>query len=203
MGVYYWFRMHRYPSLLLLYRWFKKVSKSTGVNIWDAVILYELVRENKPKYILEFGTGASTAYMALALKDNEKEKYGSGGTIVSIESEKSFFDHQQQIFPGELRSYVEFVHSPVGTKEFDGELGFVYGDVPVRPYDLIWVDGPALTDSVPFSGDVVEVLPICPRQVRVLFDGRDLTAQRTLKMIGDKFLLKKYPFLHMSEIVAR
>ena len=203
VAAYYWIRMHKYPSLLSLHRQFKRISNSTGVSIGDAVILYEAVRKDKPKHILEFGTGASTAYMALALMENEKENKRCVGTVVSVESEESFFTHQQRIFPKELQPYVDFVFSPVKRQEFDGQIGFVYESVPRHPYDLVWVDGPALTDSIRFSGDVIQLLPSCSRRVRVLFDGRDVTAETVFKCAGENFVLKKYPLLHMSEMVAK
>jgi hypothetical protein len=204
VAIYYWIRMHRYPALLRLYRRYRRVSKSTGVNVWDCVILYEAVRKEKPRHILEFGTGASTAYMGLALWENYEQNRNCGGMLVSIESEKLFLDHQKEIFPKELHRFVDFVYGPVKTKDFNGQKGFVYENIPKRRYDLIWVDGPALTESIRFSADVVGLLPSCPRSVRVLFDGRDETAEFVSRMIREKYEekyeMRKYWHLHMSEI---
>jgi len=164
------------------------------------VILYESIRRDKPHHVLEFGTGASTAYMALALLENETRAGNKGGMLVSVESEKEFLEHQKEIFPEELKRFVDFVYGPVTTRDFKGRPGFVYKNVPSRPYDLIWVDGPALNETVRFSGDVVDLLPACSPKVRVLFDGRDETAQAVINLIGSAYVMKKYPHLHMTEI---
>jgi predicted O-methyltransferase YrrM len=200
VAIYYWKRMRRYPALVDVYRRYRRLSKSTGVNIWDCVILYEVVRREKPHHILEFGTGASTAYMALALSENYEENHDDGGVLLSIESDRFFLEHQKEIFPKELGRFVDFVYGPVRTMDFEGKKGFVHENVPRRPYDLIWVDGPALTDSIRFSADVVELLSSCSANVKVLFDGRDETAQFVYKMIGPNHYLRKYSHLHMNEI---
>jgi hypothetical protein len=57
-----------------------------------------------------------------------------------------------------------------------------------------------LTDSIRFSADVVELLSSCSANVKVLFDGRDETAQFVYKMIGPNHYLRKYSHLHMNEI---
>lgn len=203
MAAYYWLKMHRYTGLRRLYRRYGSLSKSTGVNIWDAVILYEIIRRDKPRRILEFGTGASTAYMALALRENEDTSPTQSGVIVSVESEREFLEHQKDIFPEELKRFVDFVYGPVTRKDFGDQIGFAYENVPLGVYDLVWVDGPALNDAVRFSGDVVDILPSCSPNVRVLFDGRDETAQAVMKLIGPGYVMKRYPHVHMTEIRAK
>ena len=200
VAIYYWMRIHKYPALLQMYRRYKRGSKSTGVSIWDSVILYEAVRKGKPRHVLEFGTGASTAFIALALMDNYRENHKNIGLLVSIESEQFYLDHQKKIFPEELKHVVEFVYGRVKEKDFNGRKGFIHANVPRRLYDLIWVDGPALTESIRFSADVVDLLPDCSPTVRVLFDGRDETAEFVYNRVRENYIMRKYPFLHMSEI---
>lgn len=203
MAAYYWLKMQRYTELRRLYGRYRAYSRSTGVNIWDAVILYETIRRDKPRRILEFGTGASTAYMALALRQNEMASVNEGGVIVSVESEAEFLDHQKEIFPEDLRRYVEFIYGPVKRKDYEGQTGFVYENVPHGCYDLIWVDGPALNQTIRFSGDVIDLIGSCSQRVRVLFDGRNETADTVIRLIGSGYVMKRYPHVHMSEIRAK
>jgi hypothetical protein len=199
-AVYYSFRIRKFPELRDMYDYYRTTSKTTGVSICDAVVLYETVRKLKPRNVLEFGTGASTAFMALGLKHNYADEQNLKGMLCSLESEKEYMNHQLDIYPAELREFTEFIYSPVGKKVYGGDTGFFYETVPERPYDLIWVDGPALTEDVRFSGDVIDIIHYCPDRVKILFDGRDLTAKKVISMIGNEYAHRHYPVLHMNEI---
>jgi len=51
--------------------------------------LYILIRERKPKHVVEFGSGFSTIAIALALREN-KLKDSISGTLYSVEDNKKF-----------------------------------------------------------------------------------------------------------------
>lgn len=193
-------RLERHPALAQIYQYYRRVSPSTGVQVWDAVMLYEAVRRYRPRHVLEFGTGASTAFLALALQENHVEDASLRGQLVSLESEPYYLASQLEIFPNQLRGFVDFIGTPLITRAYDGETGFAYRDVPRRPYEMIWVDGPALTPEVRFSGDVIDILPHCAPHVRAFFDGRDETARKVHGLVGGGWQLEHFPFLHMWEL---
>lgn len=138
--------------------------------------------------------------MALGLQHNYQENPTKKGKIVSVEGDRSYLEHQLSIYPRELNKFTEFVQSDLGQKNYGGEAGFFFKTVPRHPYDLIWVDGPALTDELPFSGDIIDIVRYCAPHVLIMFDGRDKTALKTLSMIGNQYTYKHYPLLHMSKI---
>lgn len=102
-----------------------------------ATKLYRHCETTAPKIILDVGSGASTAVLALYAA-----RYGA--RVVSLEHDRKW--HQQT---GEvlrrmgLRDHVELVHAPLGTHDgslwYDARLGPFLGDAKI---DLVFVDGP-------------------------------------------------------------
>ncbi len=70
LGAIYTRRLARYGELreLLAQLGPRGGANSTGVSEADSVMLYETVRDRKPRYVLELGAGRSSAGIALALR---------------------------------------------------------------------------------------------------------------------------------------
>lgn len=64
---------------------YKKIHHECGYNSnGDGAILYSMLRELRPKKIIEVGSGYSTVVMALAMRRN-REEYGGEQQIISVE----------------------------------------------------------------------------------------------------------------------
>jgi len=53
-------------------------SSSTGCTFYELWFLYDYVRKNRPKKILELGCGVSTAVICAAVAENKKEATHAG-----------------------------------------------------------------------------------------------------------------------------
>jgi len=135
-------------------------TKSTGVSYSDFWELYNAIRTNKPKHILECGPGASTMVMAYALMENEKE--GFPGKITAMEEMQEYLDMSIELLPDFLKKYVEYHLSPRVDETYEIYRGVRYRDVPQADYDFIFVDGPhhrsLLDDAFCFDFDFIHIL---------------------------------------------
>lgn len=105
--------------------------------------LYGLVKEYKPKRILDLGTGigASAALAALALKDAGVE----GFEIHTIENTEWLIDLAKEITPEELKENVTYHASPaVAWQDPNTPYQYfsTYQELPEGDWDLLIHDGP-------------------------------------------------------------
>lgn len=117
-------------------------TKSTGCQFVDYEALYNYVRQAKPREILECGTGTSTVVLAYALKENDI-KDGIAGRITSMEERQNWFDSANRLMPDELRKYVDLRLSPTVEDGYTIYRGIRYRNVPDRPYEFVFTDGPS------------------------------------------------------------
>lgn len=165
-------------------------SVSTGCDFVDYLFLYQHVRRNKPKYILELGTGASTVVLAYALKEN-----GNGGMVISMEDSEYYLEATKKIFPEELQSAVEFHLSPAVEKTRDFFRGSGYREIPAEDYEFVFVDGPNMlvnTDrpadaEFSFNFDFIEAVEKSRKPVAGLIDTRTTTCFAYHLLFEDKF----------------
>ena len=104
----------------------------------DLWFLYQLVRETKPKIVIEFGSGCSTVIIAQALADN------GVGHITSIDAQDAWAEVTKSSVPDDLEAYCEVVYSPVVEEEFAGIPVFRHSNVPDLRPDFLYLDGPTL-----------------------------------------------------------
>ena len=162
-------------------------SKSTGCQYSDYWELYSFVRKNKPKEILECGTGVSTIVMAYALLENEKEGYN--GRITSVESVKEYYEMAKEILPVHIAPYVDLICSPLIEDYYALFRGVRYKDVPLdRTYDFVYVDGPSYTapsdGTIAFDFDYLHIVKNSDKPVYAIIDKRVSTCYVFQKIFG-------------------
>ena len=139
----YIYRLKKNKGLWLELTQYLVQSQSTGCSYTDYWKLYSFVRKNKPKEILECGTGVSTVVMAYALIENEQDGNGKG-RVTSMESSSQYYDMQMSLIPQHIRPYVELILSDVIEDSFSLFRGVRYEKVPLdRKYDFVYVDDPS------------------------------------------------------------
>ena len=160
-------------------------SSSTGCTFYELWFLYDYVRKNRPKKILELGCGVSTAVICAAVAENKKE--GHACRFVSMEEHPGYLEDLKKLISPALLQHVELVQSPVCVKEFEHYQGCYYRDTPVDDYDFIFVDAP-YGPHVPrkegflfFDADVLELMLNINSKPFVVIDGR----QPTVKSYSD------------------
>ena len=176
----------------------KKLSESVGLSDHEYMRLYRMVRNVKPEYALECGTGKSTFIIAHAMCQN-----GNGKKLVTMEESKEwaakqqsslsyFFDHERakDWFPGDANDLVELVHSEVSAESHRIWDGSCYRKVNDHPYTFVMVDGPQLQDTYFMNMDIINILKISDRSVFAWIDGRWATVAMCRALFGDKVVSK-------------
>lgn len=169
---------------------YDKCSIFTGCSYSDYTVLYNWVRRNKPKEILECGTGISTAVMAYALMENEKED-GEIGRITSMEEDENYYQHARGLMPTALRRHVEFVLSPTVEDVYSIFRGMRYRDTPERPYEFVFIDGPSIKapsdNTMTFDFDLIRIVEKSQNPVSAIIDMRRSTCFVFSHVFGNKF----------------
>ena len=161
-------------------------SDSTGCSYVDYWEIYRHVRRRGARTILECGTGVSTLVLATALLENEREGRGSG-SVTSMEDHEQWLTMSQALLPEELRRFVDFVLSPSIEGTFSLFRGMHYRDVPERPYDFVFVDGPsyrAPDGTMTFDLDLLKVLDRAENPVAAIVDKRVSTCYVLQQVLG-------------------
>lgn len=166
-------------------------SGSTGCNYLDYWELYNAVRRLRPLEILECGTGVSTVLLAIALKENFAQT-GVRGRVTSMEEEPKYFEQARDLFPPAYAEFAELLQSPRVEDQFGMFRGVRYRDVPARPYDFVFVDGPnyiAPSDgAVTFDFDLLHVLRTSERPVSAIVDKRVTTCFVMQRLLGEQMV---------------
>lgn len=128
----------------------------------DLYNLHRLVRERRPRTILEFGVGFSTIVLAHALDMNlrdhpELDKHTGKGTpppphrVWSVDANAAWIENARGKVPMPLRELVTFHHSEVRAIELAGQLCHRYVRLPNIVPDFVYLDGP---DPADVKGEV-------------------------------------------------
>ena len=176
----------------------EKESGSTGTDLSDYVFLHSMIREKKPAYVLECGTGKSTWIIADALKKN-KEEFGVDGKVISMESEEKWYNQAISILPLKLSSFVDIKLSEIDYYSYSVIYGSIYKDIPNYPYDIVFVDGP--NSSIEIEGvrheianlDFIKLVCNSHRKMSAVIDYRI----RTVIAYSILFPPKKVQFLRL------
>lgn len=105
-----------------------------------AATLYDIVRDRRPRTVIELGSGASTIILAAALEQN------GGGRLVSVDQDADYAAQTRAALERHgLSQAAQVVHAPLTETRLDGEIWMWY-DVRNIPsdetIDLLIVDGP-------------------------------------------------------------
>ena len=176
----------------------------TGASYSDYLTLYEQVRAWRPREILECGTGISTVVLAQALLDNAAEEGGMPGRVTSMEDDAEWFQTAGARLPGAVRDVVDLVHSPKVDGFYKCFRGVCYREVPERPYDFVFSDGPDRHSPVNgdklFNLDLINIVARSDRPVRAVVDNHYLTFYVLQKVFGAD--LARYSVSHKLMFVG-
>lgn len=127
------------PDLLRLIEQMTARSSSTGCGYGDYWSLYKNMIQRKPLRVVECGAGISPVVIAYAMRKN-----GGKGSFVSLEQARVYYDNIVDIFPAELRAYVDLVLSEPVEVQIGNVLGVRYQYQSPEPIDFMYIDGPSL-----------------------------------------------------------
>jgi predicted O-methyltransferase YrrM len=139
----------------------------------EAVFLFHLIRRQRPKLILELGSGSSTVLFAAALRAN------GSGRVISVEHDAAHVKHTAALLEqAELSDRVQLVAAPLTDLALNGRT-FQWYDLGSHlktlgeKVDLLFVDGPpGKVQSLSRFPALPMLLPhLSPRAVVVVDDG--------------------------------
>lgn len=144
--------------------------------------IYHTIRKLKPKFVLECGSGISTAIIAKALEENGM------GKLISMDEYEKFGSVVSKI----VGSSVEMHISETVEDVYQGMPGTRYKNLPNYFYDIVFVDGP-VTKTIDL--DAFYVLEKHP-YAKVLIDCR----VATINALRTKYKGGYNPFTNMGRI---
>lgn len=174
-------RLKEYPEL---WRYLSSVvSPSTGCSYSDYWILFSVIRREKPKEILEFGSGISTVVIGHAIKQNGL------GRLTSMEESEHYAAESRKLLPPEMKDFIQVHHSPSIEKRHGLFVGRGYEAIPDRPYDFVFVDGPQYERETSYDVDLLEIVGKSDRPISALVDSRAGSC-----VVYNLFLKRKFYF---------
>ena len=164
-------------------------SDVTGASMSDFLTLYEYVRIHKPTEILEFGTGVSSVVLAHALLENAADGQPLG-RITSMEEDLYWHRKAADNLPDKHREIIDLVHSPKVAGFYKLFRGVRYSEIPDRPYDFVFSDGPERHSPVNndklFDLDLILIVLRSNRPIYAIVDNHYLTFYILQKVFGLK-----------------
>jgi len=121
-------------------------TKSTGTKYSTLYRAVKLIKKNKPRCILESGTGTSTIVLAETVLFLKKQNPSYDCKIVSMESMEEWFQIAKKILPQKYNEIVEIKFGKRKIFEYSIFRGYVHTNIPKLSYDFIFLDGPNYED---------------------------------------------------------
>jgi hypothetical protein len=102
---------------------------------------------NKPKWILESGTGTSTLVLAEAILTIQKTTPSYQCKIISMESIPKWHEMANRLLP---KKYCDIVEIRLGEREkyeYSMFRGYSHSNIPQHHYGFVFLDGPSYDDE--------------------------------------------------------
>jgi hypothetical protein len=177
-------------------------SSSTGCSYTDYWQLYHQIRTRKPTEVLECGTGVSTLVIAHALMENERDT-GQHARLTSMEESSEWLEMSRRLLPEQFHARVDFCLSDTVEDTFSLFRGVRYRDVPRRPYDFAFIDGPNYKTPkngvATFDLDFLHLLRTADHPMAGLVDKRVSTCYVLQHVLGVN-KVRYSPVLHLGFI---
>jgi hypothetical protein len=90
--------------------------------------------------VLEIGVGCSTLVLAEAVARNKV------GHVFTVDASRHWIAVTQRDTPARLRDFITFVHSPLESLTYGGELCSRYTNLPDVMPDFLYLDAPSNSD---------------------------------------------------------
>lgn len=196
------YRLRKRGYLELLKR---RPQHALGPDYADLWFLYRTVRRRKPKCIIEFGSGASTAVLAQALCDNYAENPEDRGRLYSFDAEEEWADVAAKTMPAHLRQFCEVSHHPVFREKYDGREVYRHENIPrdIVP-DLAYLDDPGTCPKGTISVDMLYLESCLRPGFCMVIDGRREMTEffRSHLRREYKFRYRRFFYNSVFELIA-
>ncbi|MDP6832730.1 MAG: class I SAM-dependent methyltransferase [Alphaproteobacteria bacterium] len=167
-----------------------------GGDLW---FLYNLVRQRKPRLIMELGSGCSTVIFAQALHDNAKdagEDPDNAGRIISFDGMAEWAEVTRASVPAHLAPFCEIQYVSAVEEDRGSDLGFRYQRLPEGVPDFLYVDGPALLPERKICFDAMYLQERFQPGFTMVVDGRHDTVRFLRRHLSEKYRVSRNLVLH-------
>ena len=155
-----------------------------GGDLW---FLYCLIRQLKPRLIMELGSGCSTVIFAQALHDNAKDDPNNAGRIISFDGMAEWADVTRASVPAHLAPYCEIRYVPAVEEDRGQDLGYRYEELP---------EGPALQPKRKICFDAMYLQDRFRPGFTMVVDGRHDTVRYLRKHLSGNYRVRRNLILH-------
>lgn len=184
-------RLARYPALKHI---LGVPTHSPGADYTDYWALYAYIKRHRPRHVLEFGPGVTTSIMAQALFEN------GAGHLTAMENEPEFYEGTKRSIPSHLHPLIDLRLSSRVEKRYGPFVGVGYEQIPDRPYDFVFVDGPECDKQTQFDVDVLDIIGKSDTPITAMVDYRIGSCFIYQLALGNKF---KYSHLRKLGYIDR
>lgn len=193
--------------------WFKEEFPILQENgLWSilpdtAYFLFQSVLEKKPKHILEYGSGISTAVMAKAISQY-------GGKVYSLEHELKWLEKTQKDCQDCGVENYEVLYAPLVKSGLDGIAKYTIYDpakIPPNKFEFVFIDGPPgfLPEHPGRRGTLYSCWAYLADQATIILDDADRKGEQEamkewLEVFGKKLKIKNIQLMRgMVEMEVR
>jgi len=167
----------------------KSKAEFIGCSLVDYAYLHYFIKQTKPQYYLELGSGISTQIIAKAMDDYCYDFYDGNIKLISMEESQKWWDKITESYPDRYKKFTEIIRSDGIYYEFAWLHGFVYKDIPDYPYDSVFIDGPLIANKT-CGMDYLKLITTSKNPISALIDGRLLTVMAIQSMLGIKTVVR-------------
>ncbi len=121
----------------------RKDTYFTGCDPFDYAFLHNWIKVNKPKCFLEIGTGISTFVIAEAMKMYSIPVHGDKTVLVSVDNNPFWHKHALESNISNGNKFVQLMYLEVKETYVGYIYGTCYEQLPLHPYDCVFIDGPS------------------------------------------------------------
>ena len=164
-----------------------------GGDLW---FLYRLVRAQKPRLVMELGSGCSTVILAQALYDNAQKDPNRNGRIISLDGMADWAEVTRASLPEHLAGICEIRHAEAVEEDRGDDRGFRYAELPDGNPDLLYVDGPALRPDRKICFDALHLQDRFPPGFAMVVDGRHDTVRYFRRHLAGRYRISRNHWLH-------
>lgn len=187
----------KYPQLVKIIDDYKKLSKVTGTKFTTILMVIKFLEKEKPKYMLESGTGLSTVIYAHVMKELMKKTPNYEPKLISMESIEEWYDLAVKLMPKDYDEIVEIIFGPRKKYEFLMFRGYIHTNIPDYPYEFVFLDGPSYSDEYGSSFCADPLFLIMKKNINKLIGVID-TRVSSAYVIQNLFGLNSLTYFHLA-----
>lgn len=178
---------------------------TTGVSGGDVAFLHNYIKAEKPRRVIEFGTGKSTWIIAKCMERYCWDKYGGDIAFVSMEESQFWYEQQLKFIPRNAFShfdqFVRIIRSEPEIYRFRFAAGQSYKDTPVEHFDFCFIDGPDPHGTC--NMDFIKLVEKSERPMTALVDNRKTTQMVYAALFGKEKMTRYHSGLCLVKDVAK